>query len=171
MSVSFLVRVVTASALLVAVAASVGPSASATSAEECSTEAVDEESAAAAAVACGHAVEALNARTSWETLVANPDGTFTLESAAGAQRALVEGDWVPVDASIAADPDENGELVPVAPAVPMAFSAGGGGPLARVTTEAGDYAVSAPGRCRCRRWMGRRSPTPTCCPMWILSSQ
>ena len=55
--------------------------------------AVDEATAAVAARECGHDVEVVEARTEWESVYAQPDGSMRLDISTSAVRTDVDGEW------------------------------------------------------------------------------
>lgn len=96
----------------------------------CAAEVVAESDARAMAMRCGQSVEVLSARTPWETVTAGPDGQLTWQSGVLAQRTDVDGTWRDVDTTVVATAEG---VTPVAPVLPMTFSAGGAdAPLARI---------------------------------------
>ncbi|WP_328506437.1 LamG-like jellyroll fold domain-containing protein [Streptomyces sp. NBC_00391] len=104
--------------------------------------ATPEQRASEKAVASGKSVEIGELTSSTSRVVANPDGTFTAETAASPERVLKAGEWTDVDTTLVARPD--GGLAPRA-AEDIRFSSGGTGePLARMVTAGKEYAVSSP---------------------------
>ncbi|MEV0682154.1 LamG-like jellyroll fold domain-containing protein [Actinosynnema sp. NPDC050436] len=75
-----------------------------------------------------------DALTENSTVLANPDGTFTLQSHVRPVRSKKNGTWSDIDTSLIPAPD--GTLVPSSAAVDMSFSSGGTSPL--VTMRDGD---------------------------------
>lgn len=124
---------------------------------ECSGEAADREAAQAQARACGIRVESLADRTEWESLFAEPfaagsDGVlFTWESSAQAQRARVDGEWVAISTQLTENA-ASGRVTPAASALPMSFSGGGDGELARIGRGGHELVMSSP--------LPGRLPTP-----------
>lgn len=80
---------------------------------------------------------------------ANPDGSHTARFAAVPERALVSGDWKPIDLTLATGASG---VHPKVAAVDIAFSDGGTGPLARVTDEGEGLAMT---------WGGGSLPEPS----------
>lgn len=78
-------------------------------------------------------VDALTSQT--DTVVANPDGSFTTTSAVLPVRVRQDGAWVPVDATLTAGAD--GAYSPRATPSGVRLSGGGTGPLATLTDPAG----------------------------------
>lgn len=78
-------------------------------------------------------VDALTSET--DTVTAHPDGSFTTTSGVLPVRVRKDGDWVPVDATLTANPD--GTFSPRATPSGVTLSAGGSGPLATLTDPAG----------------------------------
>ncbi|MDE0547516.1 hypothetical protein, partial [Microbacterium sp. C7(2022)] len=60
--------------------------------------------AAALAVDCGREVEVLSDRSPWVTVYAQPDGLSKMTVDAVPSRTRVNGDWQPVDVSVAPSP-------------------------------------------------------------------
>lgn len=121
---------VLASSLLVA-PVGVAP-AHASPSPECVSAVEDESEAVRLAVECGQPVEVLSARTPWVTTTAEPTGELTWEAATLADRTNVDGRWRPVDVTITSGAEG---FAPTAPVMPMRFSPGGDGPLARIEHE------------------------------------
>src|SRR5688572_727875 len=103
------------------------------------TEAVTEAAAQAAARDTNARVAVSSLRTETQEVFANPDGTFTLEQSTLPVRVKQGASWVPVDATLRLRPD--GSVRPVATSVPMAFSGGGAGPLARISSGGREVAM------------------------------
>lgn len=93
------------------------------------SEAPDAASAALAAKAQGRPVEVLAARSETETVMANPDGTFTSDVAAAPVRVRRNNAWTPVDTTLTNDA---GVIQPKAGALDVRLSAGGTGGFASV---------------------------------------
>ncbi|MFE0511124.1 ricin-type beta-trefoil lectin domain protein [Streptomyces sp. NPDC058964] len=91
--------------------------------------------AQARAVAGGTSVpvDALTSET--DTVTAEPDGSFTRTSSVLPVRVRQDGNWVPVDATLAANAD--GSYSPKATLSGVRLSGGGNGPLATLTDPAG----------------------------------
>ncbi|MFJ9585492.1 LamG-like jellyroll fold domain-containing protein [Streptomyces acidicola] len=102
-----------------------------------------EEKASKEAVESGKYVEVDDLTSATGRVVANPDGTFTAETATSPERVLKGGEWTAVDTTLVAQPD--GSLAPRA-AEDIRFSGGGDSdaPLARMVTGGREYAVSSP---------------------------
>lgn len=90
------------------------------------TEAVDEVSARAAAMATGRQVEVVDQRTETARVFVNPSGSLTLEQHSAPVRVQRDGQWVGIDPSLRV---QDGRVVPAATAVGMSFSAGGSDPF------------------------------------------
>lgn len=96
----------------------------------------------AAAVACGHDVEIVSARTEWETHYAQPDGHLRVESSIVAVRTRASGRWEAIDTSLV--PGADGFRVASAVS-PMQFSDGTpGAPLARVEHDGSWLTLDSP---------------------------
>ncbi|WP_461012106.1 LamG-like jellyroll fold domain-containing protein [Streptomyces capparidis] len=101
-----------------------------------------EEQASKTAVASGQRVEVADLTTATTAVYANPDGTFTAETATSAERVLKDGKWTAVDTTLLQRQD--GSLVPRA-AQDIALSGGGSdAPLARMAIGGRQYALSSP---------------------------
>ncbi|MFI6280085.1 hypothetical protein [Streptomyces sp. NPDC050988] len=101
-----------------------------------------EEKASQKAVGSGKAVEVGELTTATSRVVANPDGTFTAETATSPERVRKNGAWTAVDTTLTVRPD--GSLAPRA-AEDVRLSGGGkDAPLARLVTGDKEYAVSSP---------------------------
>lgn len=86
----------------------------------------DAVSAGVSARLVGHRVEVTDARTDAMTTYANPDGTFTQESATGPVRVRQAGGWADVDPTLSV---AGGRVAPKAAEGGVSFSAGGSGDL------------------------------------------
>ncbi|MBB5868279.1 hypothetical protein F4553_001658 [Allocatelliglobosispora scoriae] len=116
----------------------------------CSTTAETELVAKRVAAACDHRVEVTAQRTETTLVYANPNGTMTAEAALKPQRVRrPDGSWVPTDATLTRASD--GAVIPVASFLPIRFSGGGTGPLARISK--GDKELSI-------TWSGGPLPAP-----------
>lgn len=123
-----------------AVAASAEPSAN--TSPECVTAVSDEAEAVRTAVACGSTVEVLSARTEWDTLYAQADGTMRWDSSAVAVRTDVTGEWTDVDPTVVLT---GAGLEVAAPVVPMTFSDGTAGqPLVRMERDGHELTFDVP---------------------------
>lgn len=109
----------------------------------CPHDAVDAAAAEAAAVACAGRVEILAERTEWSQTFANPDRSRTVEETIEPVRVRKGAAWVPVDTSLKASANV---VAPRASVLPMSFSPGGNGPLARISDGGRQLAMSWPGR-------------------------
>lgn len=107
--------------------------------------------AAASAKKTHHKTQVDQATNSYATLVANPEGTFTAQQYLAPQRAKVGGTWKPIDTTLARGAD--GRLHAKATVASIAFSSGGGGPLA--TVDDGNGHVLSFG------WPGAALPAPS----------
>lgn len=88
----------------------------------------EETSASEQAQATGQPVLVPADTTETQTVVANPEGTFTLHANAAPVRAqLPDGTWAPIDTTL--HTTAAGRLSPANTAQDMSFSAGGDGPL------------------------------------------
>ncbi|WP_018684445.1 LamG-like jellyroll fold domain-containing protein [Actinokineospora enzanensis] len=93
--------------------------------------AADEQAASAAARRQGSAVEAADKTTENSRVLANPDGSFTVEQDVLPVRVRSGSGWVPVDTGLRKAAD--GSVVPGATAIGVKFSGGGTGPFATMT--------------------------------------
>ncbi|MGH3734236.1 MAG: carboxypeptidase regulatory-like domain-containing protein [Micromonosporaceae bacterium] len=96
-----------------------------------------------AARQCGRRVELLPERTETSQTFVNADGTFTLEESLEPERVRKGSSWVPVNTSLKVTA---AGVVPRASVLPMVFSAGGDGALARLSDGDRSLAMSWPGR-------------------------
>ncbi|WP_438290799.1 FG-GAP-like repeat-containing protein [Streptomyces sp. HUAS TT7] len=100
-------------------------------------------SASAKAKSTGSSVSVSAATTSTSTLTANPDGSFTQTQSLQPVRVNKSGTWVPVDATLQRGTD--GTIATSATPTALVFSAGGSGPLAKMTAPDGkELALSWP---------------------------
>jgi hypothetical protein len=130
------------SAGLFALAGPTSAASAPTVAPTCPAGVADRAAALAKARACGTRVEVLDRRTGREQIFANPNGTYTLEASAVTRRVRRgDGTWAAVDTSLRAD---RGAVRPVATGVTLDFSPSGAGPMARVATDKGELALTAP---------------------------
>lgn len=91
-------------------------------------EVVGEAAASAAAVEYGESVRVADKTSETEEVLANPDGTFTLNQNLRPVRVQQDGEWTPVDLTLERRAD--GSIGPVAAAVHLRLSGGGEqGPL------------------------------------------
>ena len=98
---------------------------------------VGEAAASLAAVRSGKPVRVADLVSETEEVVANPDGTFTLNQSLRPVRVQRDGEWVPVDLTLVKGAD--GSVGPVTAAVDLRLSGGGSGPL--VVLAEGDHEV------------------------------
>ncbi|MET7423824.1 hypothetical protein [Dactylosporangium sp. NPDC005555] len=107
------------------------PAAPASAAVPCTETAQDAATARATAKRCQRRVEVLAERSETALVFANPSGTMTAEISLKAERARgADGRWVTADATLRRNTD--GTVSPVAAALPVVFSGGGTGPVARI---------------------------------------
>lgn len=97
----------------------------------------DPATAAAIAQRYHHAVGDLSSLTETTSVAAQPDGTQQLTISTDPVRVRRGGGWADVSTALVSAAD--GMLAPSASAVPVEFSKGGAGPLARVQTPAGSW--------------------------------
>jgi hypothetical protein len=83
-------------------------------------------------------------RTETRQVFARPDGTLVLEQYARPVRVRQSGHWVPVDTTLRLQAD--GSIAPVATAVGLRFSGGGGAPLARMARGGKALELGWPGQ-------------------------
>ncbi|QZN84586.1 hypothetical protein [Cellulomonas sp. C5510] len=108
----------------------------------CESAVVDETTASTTAQQCDQRVEVVDARTPWDTLYADPDGTMTWQTSATAVRAELDGEWVDVAPSVV--PGDDG-LVVAAPVTSMTFSDGSADlPLARLARDGHELTFDVP---------------------------
>jgi Concanavalin A-like lectin/glucanases superfamily/Carboxypeptidase regulatory-like domain len=103
----------------------------------------DAASAARTAVTCRQRVEILAERTEYSQTFANPDGTRTFEESVEPQRARKGSAWVPIDTHLR---KVAGGVAPVATVLPVRFSGGGTGALARIGDGSRELSMSWSGR-------------------------
>ena len=108
----------------------------------CETVRPDAAAADAMAKLCGRRVEVLAERTEQSQTFANPDGTTTFEVSVAPERVRRGSTWVPVDTALVKTADG---LAPKASVMPVTFSGGGHGPLAKLTNGSRELAISWPG--------------------------
>ncbi|AQP50861.1 hypothetical protein [Tessaracoccus flavescens] len=94
------------------------------------------------AAATGQPVEIVEWADEYTRTVANPDGTFTLETTREANRIKEGEQWVPIDTTISSDSD--GRLRPEATVLDVSFSAGGDRALATTTADGHDLSLETP---------------------------
>ncbi|MFH8612490.1 FG-GAP-like repeat-containing protein [Streptomyces sp. NPDC018029] len=122
-----------------------GPRPSGSSGTSASGPDEDEETTASRQAARGgDRVEVLSWRTEYATVYANPDGTFTQDTATVPLRTRQDGRLVDIDETLVERPD--GTFAPRAASVGVRFSGGGTKtPLATVTREGRSMSVGWPG--------------------------
>ncbi|MFF1821544.1 LamG-like jellyroll fold domain-containing protein [Kribbella sp. NPDC058245] len=87
-------------------------------------------------------VEVEEKTTPYTRTVATPQGTLKAEISNEPVRVQKNGAWTAIDTSLAARPD--GLIAPKVSTTDIAFSAGGSGPLARVTRADGVFELKSP---------------------------
>lgn len=90
----------------------------------------------------GKPVEATGARTSTTTFTARPDGMMELTESAVPTRTRVNGTWKDLDPTLVRNAD--GSITAAVTTNPIRVSAGGGGPLAQMTSGDRALSVTAP---------------------------
>lgn len=99
----------------------------------CIDVAADTEEARLVADSCDSDVEVLDARTEWNTLYAQADGTWRLDISATAVRTQADGEWTEIDTRVV---EGDGGLTVMTPVRPMVFSDGTPGtPLATIQRD------------------------------------
>jgi hypothetical protein len=106
------------------------------------TQAPDEQSARLAARQTGRRVEVMSGRTETTRVFANPSSTMTVESHAQPFQVRRGAGWVPVDTTLRTVP--NAEVSPVATVTDLALSAGGAGPVARLSYQGRELSLGWP---------------------------
>ena len=115
------------------------------------TVAPDEVTAATDAQAEGISVEALSDRTDYAQVFANPDGTWSYNVAAAAQRVQnADGSWSAVDPTLALQSD--GTVRPAATPAGLVLSGGGTGPMLTMTQGSATLSLT---------WSNGALPAPT----------
>jgi hypothetical protein len=105
----------------------------------------DERTAFAAARRQDEQVMVASLTTPTRKVSAKPDGSFVAELTTQPVRALRDGTWVPIDATLATRPDST--VAPRATTTDVVFSGGGAGkPVARFGTPGRSFALTWPGR-------------------------
>lgn len=94
------------------------------------------------AAASGKAVEIVDWTDEYTRTVANPDGTFTVESTREAGRVKEGEGWVPVNTTVSATDD--GRLRPEAAVLDVSFSGGGDRALATTTSDGHALTLETP---------------------------
>lgn len=141
-----------------AAAADSGPAAGA------SAPAAEAEKAAAEAKRTGKPVEIVGLRTETDEVWANPNGTRTAEHALVPIRVRQGGKLIPVDTTLHKGTD--GRLAPKAASIGLTFSGGGDSPLAVMSENGRDVALSWRRRCPSPGSTAAARSTPRCCPGW-----
>lgn len=135
--------VVTAAVAAVAIASLAVPANAAPSPEpQVASGPLDEAQAQAAARSSGKRVEVTAMGTETETVYANPDGTFTLDTTTEPTRVKKDGGWVNVDPTLVRRVD--GTVAPVATSLGMSLSGGGSELLATLDKDGNSIALSWP---------------------------
>ena len=136
---------VTIGSMLTAIASPASPAVAAGPKDPpaCETVRPNARTAAEMARTCGRPVEILAERNESVQTFANPDGTTTVEVSAEPARVRRGSSWVPVDTTLV---KTDGGLAPKAAVLPVTFSGGGSGPLAKLTNGSHELAISWPGK-------------------------
>jgi hypothetical protein len=100
------------------------------------------ESAVAQAQRTGKPVEVSSSLTETSSVVANPNGTFTMRSNAKPVRVKKNDAWQDIDTNLVTRPD--GSLAPVATPLDLTFSGGGSTPLVTVADGTKKVSLSWP---------------------------
>ncbi|MBG6135811.1 discoidin domain-containing protein [Longispora fulva] len=108
----------------------------------CPVDRPDEASAVLAAKLCKKTVKVSGSTTETDEIVANPDGTLTLQHHTRPVRVQRNGQWVPTDTTLRVAPD--GSVVPGAVTLGVRFSGGGEGPLLTATVDGQELALGSP---------------------------
>ncbi|MBO0608381.1 polymorphic toxin-type HINT domain-containing protein [Myceligenerans salitolerans] len=112
---------------------------------ECVTVSDDQATALKVAHACELEVEVRTERTSWTTVYATPSGTMRVEATALAERALVDGAWLPVDPRVVAGDSGDGRLEVAVSPNELTFSDGTAGQsLASMVRDGHELILDAP---------------------------
>lgn len=101
-----------------------------------------ERAAAARARATGEPVEVAALTTPTTRVLANPDGTFTVQEHPVPVRARTGSSWSPIDTTLRFGADHT--VAPAASGVPMVFSGGGDAPLVRLGEGTSQLALRWP---------------------------
>ncbi|MDH6108819.1 hypothetical protein P3T36_002261 [Kitasatospora sp. MAP12-15] len=117
------------------------PAAAAAAAPAAPTAAAVADSPVAQARATGRQVELTDRHTDSSRTFANPNGTFTYQSYVRPQWVKRGNSWVSLDATLKRGSDG---YSPVASSSPLVLSAGGSGPLATMTVDGKQLALSWP---------------------------
>jgi hypothetical protein len=100
-------------------------------------------SASRTAKAAGTATAVPALTTSYSTTVANPSGSFTVDTSVQPERVQRGNGWVPIDTTLVRHSD--GTFGPMATLNALTLSGGGSGPFASMTADGATMAVSWPG--------------------------
>jgi hypothetical protein len=106
------------------------------------TQAPDEQSARLAARQTGRRVEVMSGRTETTRVFANPSSTLTVEAHAQPFQVRRGAGWVPVDTRLRIVPDAG--VSPVATVTDLVLSAGGAGPVARLSYQGRELSLGWP---------------------------
>jgi hypothetical protein len=90
----------------------------------------------------GKNVLVADTETATSSLSANPNGSYTLTSAAQPMRTLVDGKWQNLDPTLKKNPD--GSLFPTLSSEPLTISGGGAGALAKMRDGHDSLALTLP---------------------------
>ncbi|MFE9258632.1 FG-GAP-like repeat-containing protein [Streptomyces sp. NPDC006879] len=122
----------------------------------------EETQASQRAASTGTRTEVLSRRTEYDTVFANPNGTFTLESAVTPVRVRQAGKLVPTDERL--QRTSEGTIKPKATAVDLEFSGGGETPLVTITRDGRSMTVDWPGKLPTPRLEGDTATYPEVLP-------
>ncbi|MGH4029361.1 FG-GAP-like repeat-containing protein [Actinomycetota bacterium Odt1-20B] len=125
------------------------------------TDADPEAAASRKAARTGERVEVLSHRTQFDTVYANPDGTFTEETAAAPVRVKQDNSLVDVDTTLRL---QDGAVRPKAVDVGLEFSSGGDAPLVTITRNNRSLTVDWPGKLPTPRLEGDTAVYPEVAP-------
>ncbi|QFY10214.1 LamG domain-containing protein [Nonomuraea phyllanthi] len=103
-----------------------------------------EEQALARAERTGRLVEIASLRGESSEVFATPDGTLEAREHLRPVRARVDGQWRPIDTTLATSDD--GTVAPEAATVGLRFSGGGDAPMVRMSRAGRELALSWPGK-------------------------
>jgi len=157
-----LVRALVLSLSLVATGLAVMAPPAAAAPVACPESTVDAVSAVASASACGEPVEVSSKRSEYSQTFANPDGTWTLQQYVEPRFAKTpSGQWEPVDTTLRVRGDV---VAPARSVVPMEFSAGGTGVLARLVDGTREVGMTWPGRLPAPTLSGNTATYPEVLP-------
>ncbi|MEO9240223.1 MAG: LamG domain-containing protein, partial [Jatrophihabitantaceae bacterium] len=85
-------------------------------------------------------MEVIDQTTETTQVMANPDGSFTLTSTREPIRVNQDGNWTPIDTTLASNSD--GTLSPQATIADLTFSGGGSGPALTIADPDNGNAIS-----------------------------